>query len=324
VVCETPEGLVRVRGNIVIVAAGAAPTAALLLASHNAKHPDGLANSSGQVGRNYMFHTLTAVVSLTPAPVTVSFPKTLGVNDFYWGEPDGSYDKPMGHIQLLEHMSGQTLEGQVAEVIPPSMIPHTLSNYFAHHMLSLLVISEDLPRPENRVTLDREGHIHLAYEHNNMEGHQRLVHRLDHALASYSDHRHHISQHHFQFSTLLPIYGTAHQCGTVRFGEDSKSSALDPWCKAHELDNLYIVDSSFFVSSSAVNPTLTIVANAIRVAEHLKDRLQAKSADPMENASALVYEPAIASAVQEEDLLVPAACDPAPAPRRRWWPFGRK
>jgi choline dehydrogenase-like flavoprotein len=315
VVCETPQGEVRVRGNIIIVAAGATPTAALLLASHNATHPDGLANSSGQVGRNYMYHTLSAVVSLTLAPINVSFPKTLGVNDFYWGEPDGSYDKPMGHIQLLEHMSGQTLEGQVADIIPTSMIPDSLADYYAHHMLALLVISEDLPRADNRITLDKRGRIHLAYEHNNMEGHQRLVHRLDQALSSFSDHRHHISQHHFQLSTLLPIYGTAHQCGTVRFGNDPRSSVLDPWCKAHDLDNLYVVDSGFFVSSSAVNPTLTIVANAIRVADHLKDRLRA--ADVPGTA-------ALDTSSVELATMPAAAAVPAAMAKSGWWPFRGK
>ncbi len=322
VVCETADGEARVKGDIVVVAAGAVPAAELLLASRNAQHPDGMANSSGQVGRNYMFHTLTAIVSLTAAKIDVAFPKTLGVNDFYFGDPDGSYDKPMGHIQLLEHMSGQTLEGQAADTIPASMIPDSLADYFAHHMLSLLVISEDLPHPENRVTLDREGRIHLAYEHNNMEGHHRLVHRLDHALATFSDNRHRISQHHFQLSTLLPIYGTAHQCGTVRFGKDPRSSALDPWCKAHDLDNLYVVDSSFFVSSSAVNPTLTIAANAIRVAEHLKDRLKVTSGEAPRAAGAVYQE------MPRTEILMAAASDPGPLPtsvekRRGWWPFGR-
>jgi choline dehydrogenase-like flavoprotein len=321
VVCETPQGEVRVKGDIIVVAAGAVPTAALLLASHNASHPEGLANSSSQVGRNYMYHTLSAVVSLTLAPINVSFPKTLGVNDFYWGDPDGSYQKPMGHIQLLEHMSGQTLEGQVADVIPTSMIPDSLADYYAHHMLALLVISEDLPRAENRVTLDKRGRIHLAYQHNNMEGHQRLVHRLDHALSNFSDHRHHISQHHFQLSTLLPIYGTAHQCGTVRFGDDPRTSALDAWCKAHDLDNLYVVDSAFFVSSSAVNPTLTIVANAIRVAEHLRDRLRASE---VSNDAAATVRLANAVEVAAASQAAAEVVSAAKAKTHGWWPFRRR
>ena len=154
----------------------------------------------------------------------------------------------MGHIQLLEHMSGQTLEGQVADITPTSMIPDSLADYYAHHMLALLVISEDLPRADNRITLDQRGRIHLAYEHNNMEGAPAAgASARPSAVGGFSDHRHHISQHHFQLSTLLPIYGTAHQCGTVRFGNDPRSSVLDPWGKAHDLDNLYVVDSGFFV-----------------------------------------------------------------------------
>ena len=273
VVCQTVDGEERWTGDIVVVAAGAANTAVLLLASANPAHPDGLANGSGQVGRNYMFHTLTAMVSLTSAHVDVTFPKTMAVNDFYWKDPRGGFDLPMGHIQLLEYMSGQTLEGQVADWIPPALVPDALAEGMAERMLSMLVISEDLPLPDNRVRLSNDGRIHLDYEHNNLDGHERLVKTLKESLDGFADHAHPLSQRHFQFDSLLPLYGTAHQAGTVRFGTDPASSVLDPWCKAHELDNLYVVDSSFFVTSAAVNPTLTIVANAMRIGDHLKERL---------------------------------------------------
>jgi choline dehydrogenase-like flavoprotein len=181
----------------------------------------------------------------------------------------------MGHIQLLEYMSGQTLEGEVSDWLPPALVPDTLSGALADRMLSFLVISEDLPRADNRVRWTPDDRIHLDYEHNNLEGHERLVKALDASLDGFADKAHPLSQHHFQMSTLLPLYGTAHQCGTVRFGADPKSSVLDPNCKAHELDNLYVVDTSFFVTSAAVNPTLTTVANAMRVGDHLKERLGA-------------------------------------------------
>jgi choline dehydrogenase-like flavoprotein len=273
VVCETDHGEERWSGDIVVVAAGAANTAAILLRSANAAHPDGLANGSGQVGRNYMFHTLTAMVSVTPEPTQVLFPKTLAVNDFYWGDPSGGYDKPMGHIQMLEYMSGQTLEGQVSDWLPPALVPEGMADAVAERMLSMLVISEDLPLPDNRVRVTPDGRIHLDYTYNNLEGHERLVGILKQSLDGFVDHAHPISQHHFQFDSLLPLYGTAHQAGTVRFGADPASSVLDPWCKAHELDNLYVVDTSFFPSIAAVNPTLTTVANAMRVGDHLKARL---------------------------------------------------
>jgi choline dehydrogenase-like flavoprotein len=275
VVCSAVQGEERWSGDLVVLAAGAVNTPAMLLASYNAAHPSGLANGSDQVGRNYMFHTLSAVVSVTAAPVDSGFPKTLAVNDFYWGDPAGGYDLPMGHIQTLEYMSGQTLEGQISEILPPALVPDFVTNAMAARMLSFLVISEDLPLPDNRVRLAADGRIFIDYAYNNLEGHERLVKKLDEALDGFVDHKHVISQHHFQLSSLLPLYGTAHMNGTTRMGADPKSSVVDPSCKAHELDNLYVADASVFCSASAVNPTLTIVANAMRVADHLKERLGA-------------------------------------------------
>jgi choline dehydrogenase-like flavoprotein len=273
VVCETDHGEERWTGDIVALAAGAVNTAVILQASANPAHPNGLANGSDQVGRNYAFHTLTAMVSMTAAPVDSTFPKTLAVNDFYWRDPDGGFDYPMGHIQLLEYMTGQTLEGQVSDWLPPALVPDIFMNAVASRLLSFLVISEDLPMQDNRVRLGADGHITLEYVHNNLDGHDRLVAKLHQALVGFVDHAHPFSQHHVQLDSLLPLYGTAHQVGTTRFGTDPQSSVLDPFCKAHELDNLYVVDSSFFVSAAAVNPTLTIVANAMRVGDHLKERL---------------------------------------------------
>jgi choline dehydrogenase-like flavoprotein len=273
VVCETHQGEERWSADIVVLAAGAVNTACILLGSANAAHPNGLANGSDQVGRNYAFHTLTAMVSLTCAPVDTTFPKTMAVNDFYWKDPRGGFDFPMGHIQLLEYMSGQTLEGQVSDWLPPALVPDMFMNSVAERLLSFLVISEDLADPDNRVKLGADGRISLEYTHNNLEGHDRLVKTLHKALDGFVDHAHPFSQHHVELDSLLPLYGTAHQVGTARFGTDPKSSVLDTDCKAHDLDNLYVVDSSFFVTSAAVNPTLTIVANAMRVGDHLKARL---------------------------------------------------
>jgi choline dehydrogenase-like flavoprotein len=172
-------------------------------------------------------------------------------------------------------MSGQTLEGQIEDWLPPALVPDQLSGAAAERMLSMLVISEDLPSADNRVRVDGNGKISLDYTFANLEGHDRLVKILKDSLDGFVDHAHPISQHHFQVDSLLPLYGTAHQCGTTRFGADPASSVLDRDCKAHELDNLYVVDTSFFVSANAVNPTLTTVANAMRVGDHLIDRLGA-------------------------------------------------
>jgi choline dehydrogenase-like flavoprotein len=186
----------------------------------------------------------------------------------------------MGHIQLLEYMSGQTLEGQVSDWLPPGLVPDVMSEALAERMLSMLVISEDLPLAQNRVRLSPDGRINLDYAYNNLEGHERLVAKLKASLDGFVDHAHPISQHHLQFDSLLPLYGTAHQAGTVRFGADPAASVLDPWCKAHQLDNLYVTDTSFFPSVGAVNPTLTVVANALRVGDHLIERLGARRPTP--------------------------------------------
>jgi choline dehydrogenase-like flavoprotein len=170
-------------------------------------------------------------------------------------------------------MSGQTLEGEISDWLPPALIPIQLAGAVAKRLLSMLVISEDLPMPDNRVRLTSDGRIHLDYQHNNLEGHDRLVNTLKASLDGFVDHAHPISQRHFQLDSLLPLYGTAHQCGTVRMGAEPRGSVLDPWCKAHDLDNLYVVDTGCFVTAAAVNPTLTTVANAMRVGDHLIERL---------------------------------------------------
>jgi choline dehydrogenase-like flavoprotein len=133
---------------------------------------------------------------------------------------------------------------------------------------------EDLPQPGNRVTLDKEGGIHLTLdEKNNIEGVRRLRHKLDGMLSDLGMRKHHLVDHSLYLHKTLPIGATAHQAGTVRFGTDPAGSALDTNCKAHDLDNLYVVDTSFFPSIGAVNPSLTAIANALRVGDHLLERL---------------------------------------------------
>ena len=273
VVYERGGEIEKVRGDIVIMAAGAANSAALLLGSANGAHPAGLANSSDQVGRNYMFHTLSAVLSVTPGKTEATFPKTFAVNDFYWNDPQGGFDFPMGHIQLLEYMNADTIRGQVSAYLPPWAFPKFIAEMIARRILAFLVISEDLPLAKNRVKLDRKGEIVLDYWYNNLVGHNRLIDRFLHELNAIGRRCGCARQHRFQFSELLPLFGTAHQCGTLRMGNDPRSSVVDANCKAHDLDNLYVGDTSVYVSSAAVNPVLTLVANGLRVGDHIKDRL---------------------------------------------------
>jgi len=260
--------------DIVVVSAGAINSAALLLRSASDKHPRGLANGSDVVGRFYMGHVNSVLMALSKCPNPTLFQKTLALNDFYFGSPEWEY--PMGHISFVGKLDAQTLRAGA-----PAIAPNWTLDLMAKHSLDFWLTSEDLPDPDNRVTLDRDGQIVLAYQPNNEEAHRRLIAKLESVMKQQTKcriHGHDCHEGLFARNLFLgqriPLAGVAHQNGTVRFGHDPRSSALDPHCKAHELDNLYVVDASFFPSSAAVNPALTIMANALRVGEHLKERLR--------------------------------------------------
>jgi choline dehydrogenase-like flavoprotein len=263
----------EVSADLVVVAAGAINSAALLLRSVSDKHPHGLANGSGVVGRHYMGHLNSVLMAISRCPNPTVFQKSLSVNDFYFGAEDFRF--PMGHISFVGKLDGEALKGGA-----PPLVPGFTLELMARHSLDFWLTSEDLPDPENRVTLDRDGKIVLAYKPNNEEGHRRLIARLQLLMKQQRTCPIHGKEcHQGLFSRSLyvgqriPLAGVAHQNGTIRFGRDPGTSALDATCKAHELDNLYVVDASFFPSSGAVNPGLTIMANALRVGDHLLARL---------------------------------------------------
>jgi choline dehydrogenase-like flavoprotein len=259
--------------DLVVVSAGAANSAALLLYSVSPAFPQGLANSSGQVGRNYMFHNSQAVLALSKEPNPTVFQKTLGVNDFYFGSPEWPF--PMGHISFVGKLDGVALSAGA-----PAIAPGFTLDLMAKHSLDFWLTSEDLPDPENRVTLDGRGQIVLKYRPNNEDGHNRLKKKLEHLMQQQTACQVHGKDCHVGlFSRSLfvgqriPLAGVAHQNGTLRFGMNPETSVLDPDCRAHDVDNLYAVDGSFFPSSGAVNPALTIMANALRVGDRLIERL---------------------------------------------------
>jgi choline dehydrogenase-like flavoprotein len=251
--------------GIVVVSCGAINSAALLLRSASDRHPQGLANGSGVVGRHYMCHVNSMFLAISREPNPTRFQKTLGVNDFYFGAPE--WDYPMGHISFV----GKTDQNMLAAGAP-ALVPGMTLDVMARHSLDFWMTSEDLPDPENRVTLDRNGRIMLSYAPNNLEGHQRLTKRLKGLLKEIGCEEH-LLPCNVYIGKRIPLAGVAHQNGTVRFGHDPATSALDASCRAHDVDNLYVVDASFFPSSSAVNPALTIMANALRVGDHLRQRL---------------------------------------------------
>jgi choline dehydrogenase-like flavoprotein len=241
-----------------------------LLRSASTTHPTGLANRSDQVGRNYLRHNSQAVMALSKDPNPTLFQKTLALNDWYLGAPDWEY--PLGGIQMLGKSDGEQIRANAPHWVGKAS-PELPFDTMAHHAVDFWLTSEDLPHPDNRVTVDQEGTIHLAVDSkNNIEGLARLRKRLDGMLSDLGMH-HGLLDHNIYLRKTMAIGATAHQAGTVRFGDDPASSVLDTTCKAHDLDNLYVVDASFFPSIGAVNPTLTIIANALRVGDHLQQRL---------------------------------------------------
>jgi len=255
--------------DIVALSAGASGSAKILLASATDKHPNGLANGSDQVGRNYMFHNSKAVVALAKEPNDTVFQKTLGLNDFYFGADD--YDWPIGQIQMVGKSNAEAMKGEEPKLT--KLAPHWSLAETARHAVDFWLTTEDLPLPDNRVTIDGDGNVHLAYTSSNDEEAGRLYHELRKLLNHVGLAQHHVLGKNFYMNMSIPIAGCAHQAGTVRFGDDPSTSVLDASCKAHELDNLYVVDTSFFPSIGAVNPALTAMANAIRVGEHITERL---------------------------------------------------
>ena len=254
--------------DLVVVACGALSSALLLLRSANTAHPNGLANGSDQVGRNYMRHNQSVLMALLKEPNDTVFQKTLALSDYYFGADD--YDYPLGLIQ----MCAKTFPAQIrAEALPEwlSFAPNLPFEMMSRYSMDFWLSSEDIPLAENRVSI-RDGKVVLAETDTNVEAHHRLRKKFEVAMTKLGAYEK-LLDHRIYFKKDMVLSATSHQAGTLRFGTDPKTSVLDTNCKAHEIDNLYVTDASFFPSIGAVNPTLTIIANALRVADHLKTRL---------------------------------------------------
>jgi choline dehydrogenase-like flavoprotein len=248
--------VVRVEAPLVVVSCGAINSAALLLRSRDDRHPEGLANSSGLVGQRYMAHLATMMQGFHPFRRNATvFQKTVAINDFYLRGPDTDY--PLGQIQS----QGRT-HGVMAQTVAP-WIPLWAYEAWVSRGVDWLAMSEDLPSTRNRVTVERDGRIRLHYRPNNLTAHRRLVKETTRILKRLGF-----------WIVVTHSHGsrnTTHQCGTLVFGTDSRRSVLDPYCRAHDIDNLFVIDASFFPSSAAVNPGLTIAAQALRVADHIRE-----------------------------------------------------
>ncbi len=261
----------RYSADIVVVACGALSSALLLLRSANDAHPNGLANGSDQVGRNYMRHNQSVLMAVLRQANETVFQKTLAVSDYYFGAPDSEF--PLGLIQMCATSHADQIRG---ETLPAwlGFTPELPFETMARHSMDFWLSGEDLPRPENRVSLHRDGRVFLDLEPTGLEAHRRLKRKLELALKKAAPHLA-LLERSLYLGKNIPLGGTAHQAGTARFGTDPAQSVLDLDCKAHEVDNLYLTDASFFPSIGAVNPTLTIIANALRVADRIKERLRA-------------------------------------------------
>ncbi|MDM7953728.1 MAG: GMC family oxidoreductase [Cyanobium sp. CZS 25K] len=257
-----------VSADVVVVSCGAANSARLLLMSACDAHPRGLANGSDQVGRNYMFHNSKAMVALAHEPNPTVFQKTVSLNDWYFGDADFAY--PMGNLQMTGKTNGTIMKGYAP--LETFLMPGWSMDRIASHALDFWISTEDLPDPENRVTVDAAGAITLSYTPNNQKASQQLVQRLE-AVLERLYLKKHLVERQIYIQNPMTIAAVGHQSGTCRFGSDPATSVLDLNCKAHELDNLYVVDTSFMPSIGAVNPSLTAIANALRVGEHLLERL---------------------------------------------------
>jgi choline dehydrogenase-like flavoprotein len=246
---DGPSGPVTVQGGRFVLAAGAVNSAALLLASAGAQHPAGLANSSGQVGRNFMMHNNAHIVAVDVGRRNdVTFQKTLSVNDWYHDGGDGF---PLGAMQLIGKVQGVMMKGAA-----PRGVPRAILDRVAGRSVEWLIMGEDLPSPDSRVTLDAAGRITTARVARGVRSHRLLLARAKRLLRS-AGYDAILTQH-------FDIAMNSHQCGTVVSGADPATSVLDPWCKAHDLENLWVVDGGFFPSSAAMNPALTIAAQALR------------------------------------------------------------
>jgi choline dehydrogenase-like flavoprotein len=269
VVVERDGATERYAADVVVVAAGAANTAKLLLMSANDKHPNGLANGSDQVGRNYMFHNSQAVLALSSEENPTIFQKTLGLNDFYFA--GNGQDYPLGNIQMVGKSQAEMYRGEKPG--ETKLAPEWTLERVAKHAIDFWLSTEDLPMPENRVTVDRDGKVTLRYRSTNDVPKQNLYHELKTVLGRLHMNPHHLLQRFAYMKNEIPVAGVAHQAGTCRFGTDEATSVLNAECRAHEVDNLYVADTSVFPSISAVNPALTAMANALRVGDRLLERM---------------------------------------------------
>ncbi|MEZ6243116.1 MAG: GMC family oxidoreductase [Phycisphaerales bacterium] len=277
VVVEREGRAERYTADVFILACGAINSAALLLRSTDAHHPRGLANSSGLVGRHYMCHNNGMVIAITDTPNPSQFQKAFAISDYYHGADDS--DLPLGLIQLM----GKPDEAFLEQVARPHLQGVPAGELWTR-TVDFFITTEDLPLPDNRVEIDADGRIRLAYHENNREAYDRLRAKLVACFDRIGCSSGRCVHTAAYVGPKLGVSGVSHQNGTLRFGADPRASVLDVDCRAHDLDNLYVADASFFPSCGAVNPSLTIMANSLRVGDRILERLNVSARRPAATA----------------------------------------
>ena len=241
-----------VKPGWVVLSAGAVNSAALLLRSADDKLPAGIANRSGMVGRHFMTHHSTAMMAVDPRTRNDAvYQKTIASNDYYFDDGEGG--PPLGHIQAIGKISAPMLQSFGTNA------PHFFLRWLSTHSVDWFLISEDLPLPENRLHVDGSGRVVFDVTRPNWPAHQRLVSRMKRHLRA--------AGYPLMFTRPFDLSYPTHQCGTVRMGLDPADSPLDPWCRSHDHPNLWVVDASCLPTSAAVNPSLTVAAQALRAAD---------------------------------------------------------
>jgi choline dehydrogenase-like flavoprotein len=244
----------RLSPKIVILSTGAVRSATLLLSSADGRNPNGLANSSDQVGRNFMNHNATFMLAVDPRTINDStYQKTIHFNDFYFDDGKGS--GPLGQVQLLGRVTAPILKSRL------SAVPEFALNMLSRRSVDWYLVSEDLPRKESRVRLDGSQVI-LEWRFSNMKAHETVVARVKERMRA--------AGYPILLSQLVDGRLPSHQCGTTRIGNDPADYVCDPWCRSFDHRNLFVVDAGFLPTSAAVNPSLTVAAQALRVADYIR------------------------------------------------------
>lgn len=254
----------RVFAKQFVVSCGAIHSSILLLASKNAMHPNGLGNSSGLIGRNYMQHIITHLVAISKKKLDLGgFLKTFSINDYYAGTND--YPYPMGNIQAFGKITADTFKSSATASRFPwlHLVPSSLLTYLLEHAFVISITSEDLPDKNNRISLTADGSGGILFSRDilHTQAHEKLVSISKNLLLDIG--------FNFVIPYRIGVGRSAHYCGTTVFGKNPADSVLNVFCQSHDVANLFVIDAGFFPSSSAINPALTIAAQSLRVAEFL-------------------------------------------------------